>query len=368
MRIAVVTHVLSTNGGGLASVSKGQAEGFLANGDEVHVFGVGDDLWREEESRWPAGHVTAFPIAARHVRAMTAALVAWRPDVIHVNGLWSYHIYAARRAAKKLNVPYVVAPHGSLAPTALSYSRAKKAVARLLYHDRCLNDAAAMLASSEGEAADFRAFGLKQRVEIVGNGIDTDGLVDRKPREDGTRKQVLSLGRLHPIKGLDLLIRAWAGIEPDFPDWDLVIAGPDSYGHRAELEAIVADHRLSHVQFPGAVYTEQKFRMYAEADIFALPSRADNFALTVIEALMSETPVLAAHTTPWAELDRQDCGWWVDLEHLGEALRDAMSLPEVRRREMGAKGRSWAEEHFTWPRVAERLNTIYTDLRNGSAT
>lgn len=298
---------------------------------------------------------------------MFRAIVDWEPDVIHVNGIWSFHIYAAYRAAHALRIPYVIAPHGSLAPTALAFSLSKKAVAGWLYHNRCLRKAVLMLASTANEAQEFCAFGLTQRTEIVANGIDTDGLVTSAAGHRSQRNVILSLGRLHRIKGLDLLIRAWAEVEGDFPDWELVIAGPDSYGHLAELQALVAKFCLARVSFPGAVYTDVKFKLYADAAIFILPSRADNFALTVVEALMAETPVLAAQTTPWQTLEDKGCGWWVPLDDLKDALVAAMSLPAADRAAMGRRGRAWAESEYTWPRVAERLRTLYAGLIDGAS-
>ncbi len=363
MKIAIVTDILSTNGGGLSSVTKGQLEGFLANGAEARAFGVADDLWYEEQHRWPKANVRSFsPVSLRTPIAflqMSREIVDWKPDIIHVNGIWSYHIYAAYRASSLLSVPYVVAPHGSLAPTALAFSPTKKRIANLIYHKNCLRGAATMMASTNTENDEMRSYGLSQPVEIVGNGIDTTGLITDGKALHSERRKLLSLGRLHPIKGLDILVRAWAKLENTFPEWDLIIAGPDNDGYKAELQGVVNESGALRVSFPGAVYTNEKFELYHSASAFVLPSRADNFALTVVECLTTGTPVLAAQTTPWSELETVGCGWWASLDDFENALMQLLATPEDQLQKMGQVGHNWATSNYTWPKVCEKLQLLY---------
>ena len=141
-------------------------------------------------------------------------------------------------------------------------------------------------------------------------------------REDAADRVVLSLGRIHPKKGLDRLVRAWAKVEAAHPDWRLRIVGPAELGHDAELRALAASLNLSRVSIEPAIYGEEKYTAFREADIFVLPTLNENFAMTVAESLAAGTPVISTKGAPWAGLEVERCGWWIDhgIEPLAAAL------------------------------------------------
>src|SRR5262249_31076943 len=148
---------------------------------------------------------------------------------------------------------------------------------------------------------------------------------------------------IHPKKGLDLLIRAWAGLEADFPDWRLRIVGPAENGHDKELRAIADGLGVQRVRIDGPAFGEDKLAAYRQADLFVLPSRNENFAMTVAEALAAGVPVLCSKGAPWSRLEAEGCGWWVDNDvgSLASSLRVAMSLARPELAAMGRKGRDW---------------------------
>jgi glycosyltransferase involved in cell wall biosynthesis len=169
------------------------------------------------------------------------------------------------------------------------------------------------------------------------------------------KRILLFLSRIHPQKGTEFLIDAWAVLQREFPDWHLVMAGPDCNGHRAELEARASHHGCAQsIMFLGEVYGSRKTTLYAASDLFILPSISESFPRVVLEALAAAVPVIATTGAPWHDLVTYKCGWWVDAATgpLLEALRDGMSMTEQQRHEAGLRGRDLVVARYDWSTIA----------------
>jgi glycosyltransferase involved in cell wall biosynthesis len=179
---------------------------------------------------------------------------------------------------------------------------------------------------------------------------------------------LLSLGRIHPKKGLDRLIRAWVRVESAYPEWRLRIVGPDELGHASQLAALAAELKTQRVSIEGPVAGDAKTAAYREADLFVLPTLNENFGITVAEALAAGTPVIATKGAPWHGLAREGCGWWIDhgVEPLVATLAEAMDMERGVLRAKGAKGRAWMKRDFSWDRVAHDMLDVYGWLSSGS--
>ena len=171
----------------------------------------------------------------------------------------------------------------------------------------------------------------------------------------------LSLGRIHPKKGLDRLIRGWAKIELERPEWLLRIVGPSELNHAEELRALSKSLGLHRVSIEGPLYGTDKTVAFREADLFVLSTLNENFAMTVAEALAAGVPVIATKGAPWAGLKLERCGWWIDhgVEPMAAALRAATELSPRERHAMGARGREWMARDFSWGRVAADMLDVY---------
>src|SRR5262249_22209246 len=286
--------------------------------------------------------------------------LAPKADVIHDHGLWLMPNVDAGRAALLARKPFIVAPRGMLAPAALAFSRVKKRVVWALLQGEVVRRAACIHATSEQEHDEIRDFGLNNPVAIVPNGIDLPELGVRSVSASADRV-ILSLGRIHPKKGLDRLVRAWARVEAAHPDWRLRIVGPDELGHAGELVALASKLKTRHVSVEKSVTGDAKVAAYQQADLFVLPTLNENFAITVAESLAAGTPVIATKGAPWRALQGQGCGWWIDhgVEPLAVALANAMVMPREALKAMGAKGRAWMANDFSWDRVARDMLDIY---------
>jgi glycosyltransferase involved in cell wall biosynthesis len=103
---------------------------------------------------------------------------------------------------------------------------------------------------------------------------------------------------------------------------------------------------------------------YAVGSLFLLPSHSENFGLVVAEALSAGLPVLTTDTTPWREIPQQHAGWCVPWENYGTTLAAALKTPAAELTDLGARGRTWAEQQFTWERSGRLLLDFYQRLRH----
>ena len=279
--------------------------------------------------------------------------------IVHDTGLWLPTNHAAATAACHARLPFIVSPRGMLAPWALGFKRWKKKFAWHLYQRRDLRCAKALHATSSLEAREIRALGFRQPIAVIPNGVEIPDFPDDRP-QDNNQRVVLFLSRIHPVKGLLNLVRAWAQLRP--ANWRMVVAGGNETGHQAEVEAAVREAGLNSIfSFVGPVDDQQKWERYRSADLFVLPSHSENFGLVVAEALACGVPVITTKATPWQVLEQHQCGWWVDVgvEPLARALREATSINEAERHDMGQRGRKLIEQQYTWPSVAGQMVSVY---------
>lgn len=252
-----------------------------------------------------------------------------------------------------------------LEPWALEYRRWKKLPVWWLWQRSAIEDAAVLHCTSEAEAQSLRRLGLGNPVAVVPNGVDVPALQHGNCRSDGYRS-VGCIARLHPIKGLPLLLEAWASLRP--AGWRLRIAGPDKCGHEEELRAQAQTLGIADsVEFRGPVYGQDKWEFLRSAGLFVLPSYSENFGVAVAEALACGVPVITTKGTPWGGLEQAGCGWWVEVgaEPLAAALEEAMRLTDAQRCAMGERGRRLVQEKFSWPEIARQMKEVYEWVLGG---
>ncbi len=286
-----------------------------------------------------------------------------RPALIHSHGVWHPVNHWAARAARAWGVPLIIHPRGMLEPWALSQKPVKKRLALRLFQRRDLDTARAFVASAEMEYEHLRRLGLRQPVAVIPNGVTlpaTIPLAVVPAGRPGDREHVaLFLSRLHPKKGVLELVRAWSQLA--LVGWRLRIAGPDEDGHGGEVMRLVGQLGLEAViDYVGPVEGEPKAALYRQADLFVLPTFSENFGLVVAEALAAGVPVITTRGAPWADLETQGCGWWIEtgVPPLVMALREAMALSDAERRVMGERGRAYVRR-FDWDVIARQTLDLY---------
>jgi glycosyltransferase involved in cell wall biosynthesis len=297
-----------------------------------------------------------------------------QPTLIHDHGIWGHTNMAAWWSARNGGVPYVLSPRGMLEPWALKFKARKKKLAWMLYQQRIVASAAAVVATSEQECENVKRLFPKLPVAIIPNGVDLPVVADVSygSTPNLTGSTVLFMSRIHPVKNLTGLLHAWKLLIPEVANgWRLVIAGPDEAGHGQAVAVLVRELGLQDsVELIGPVGEDSKAAVYQSADVFVLPSFSENFGVVVAEALAYGLPVIATTGTPWQELPRRGCGWWVepDPESLAGALAEAMGSTFEQRRARGKVGRAYAQEQFSWDGIGASTMALYEWLLSERAT
>ena len=373
MRVAFLAGHLSRRASGVRQMVEGLSGALAARGLEIQVFGISDAAWESGDAQaWRGAEAHTFrprgPRSFAFMPGLAPALRAFAPDIVHLHGLWMYSAAVAAKWASRPDHALVISPHGMLAPAALAYSSTKKRFIGAMFQNRCFARASGYHATAEAEAADIRNYLGDVPVGVIPNGVEKTTVP--LPNWSSRSRRVVAIGRLHPVKGYDRLLRAWANVEPEAPGWSLEIAGPDPTGHGAELRKLIAELGLTRAKIGAARFGAERDALIASSRLFVLPSLTENFALTVPEALICGTPVLASTGSPWEALPQQGCGWWVapEPEPLAAALRQATRMSDKELAAMGEAGKAWASQTFHWDGLAARMTDFYRSLLQEDST
>lgn len=281
-----------------------------------------------------------------------------RPDLVHINGIWSLDRWIMQRQALKRGIKTYIMPHGMLEPWILHrHYWTKKLPALMLYERRALRSAVSLIATAESERRNILNENVNENVNLVANGIDVSGI----PMKDSweIRKKMVYVSRIHVKKGIEMLIDTACSISDRLKDYEIVIAGEGEPDYVAQLKAKAATSGLR-VNFAGGVYGEEKWRTFQDADFFVLPTHSENFGYVIAEALACGTPVITTKGTPWEEIDGK-CGLWIErtTEELQKAMLSMMDKTPGELETMGSAGRKLIEENYSAQKMAEGLMEIY---------
>ena len=305
-------------------------------------------------------------------------------DALVVHGLWQYHGMVARRALLGGAVPYFVYPHGMLDPWFKQAYPSKHAKKWLYWMatERCvLRDAAAVLFTTREESRLApQTFPLLQaRHEVLGYGLALDEAARQAEATDFLqrfanlkgRRLLLFLGRLHPKKGCDLLIEAFAAVAQQDPRLHLVMAGPAPADLLAPLQSIVQSRGLAdRVTFTGMLQGAEKWGALRAAEAFVLPSHQENFGVAAAEALAMGVPaLLSTQVNIWREVVGDGAGLAeADTQAgTGQLLSRWLALSLEAQAGMRAAAAPCFERHFQADAWAERLLALVRSTRDGGA-
>jgi glycosyltransferase involved in cell wall biosynthesis len=279
-------------------------------------------------------------------------------DLIHLQHIWNPYIQVMAFWAYRKNIPYIITPRGMLEPWIMAHNPWKKKIAFFLYQKKAIERAAHIHATAQMEANNIKALGFNNPITIIPNGIDLSEVIESK-KHYGTKKMVF-LSRIHPKKGIELLIDAWRNC--DTQGWSLEIAGNGEETYITNLSQSAND--LENVQFVGAKYGKAKWDFLRSADVMVLPSYSENFGIVVAEALSIGVPVITTRGTPWEDLEKYCCGWWIELSvrTLEDTIVKAFQTPIEVLDIMGSKGQKLVAKKYEIKAVASKINDLYKKI------
>jgi glycosyltransferase involved in cell wall biosynthesis len=324
------------------------------------------------------GHINMLPASSQRViggmlmmsgvtRTYEAQLLhAVAPDVIHIHGMWNMFLAAFASSAIRHRIPYIVAPHGMLEPWSLSVRSRRKSIALKTYQGRILAHAAAIHATSVSEAENLRRLPcISAPIFVVPNAVELPLRMPHAARVMPQRRILLFMSRVHPKKGLDMLLDSWNQVRPR--DWTLMIVGNGEPAYVERLKRFCETERVPDVQFHGHVDGEAREAIFERASALALPTYSENFGNVIAEAMIRGLPVLTTTGTPWSVIADQRLGWYFEpnVGQLRQALAELTATAPAELQAMGERGRRYAATNLSIPAVRERLLYMYRSVMPG---
>lgn len=374
MRIAVILADIGPSAGGLYFSVRALSRGVAAMPNvRLEVFACGGTS-EEVLEHWHPLAPKTFPVQGpksySYAPGLLDALIAFKPDVIHLHGIWQYTSYVAQKAAVACGSQLVLSPRGMMDPWAMRNSRWKKKLMFLLQERSVLNRVDCFHALNQSEADSIRQLGYRQRIEIVPNGTDLPDRAGIDLSENKTAEnKIVFIGRIHPKKGIAELLEAWERLHERSPEllegWKLVIAGWDDGGHlegyrqQAEKRGLAAS-----VEWPGKVYGADKDALLRQAACFILPSFSEGLPMAVVEAMGYGIPVIMTEACNIPEAFAAGAALRIEPnpESIGEGIVRFVEMEASEVHAMKVNARDLAESQFTWDQQVKRMQELYQSL------
>lgn len=309
-------------------------------------------------------HERSFPSKLGASRDMRMHLLSQgkKGDVFHTHGLWLMPNIYPYKISKAVGAKFVLSPEGMLTSWSLNRSKFKKRIMGLLGQYGAIRNADCIHVTADSEYEDVRNFGYTGPIAIIPNGIDI-------PANHSTRaencsksfKKLIFISRIHPKKGIELLLDAWSKIYHIHPDWELDICGPGDMDYINKIKKLIDNIPNSRARYLSPIYDNEKQLFYDQADLFILPTHSENFGVVVAEALSNEIPVIVTKGAPWSGIIEHDCGWWINntLDDIVNTLNLALTLSPQTLSNMGKRGKVWMENDFSWKTISKNMLSTY---------
>ena len=294
-------------------------------------------------------------------------------DLIHIHAVFSHLCIAAARQCSKHGIPYVVRPLGTLDPWSISQKPWRKQLFLKLGVKKLLTRASAIQYSTDMEKQVTEShLGLTNGV-VIANGLNCEqygpqlcpslkdvGFTDLK-----SNAYILFLGRIAAKKNIELLLATFEDLNsakgPNH--FKLVIAGT---GEKHYCDTIVSKVKQSEtardITYTGWVSGEQKKALLGHAALFVLPSKNENYGISVAESLASGVPVVVSDQVYlYPDIEQSQSGWvWRQQDALSDILNQALKSSDLKQR--GINARNMVQQKFHWPVVSQSLKRLYLQL------
>lgn len=290
-------------------------------------------------------------------------------DIVHIHEHRQTLAIIVSYFARRNNIPYIVQAHGSVLP--FFQKEALKNLFDKVFGFRILHNASCVFALTEVEKEQYLKMGVEEdKIEIVPLGINLEEYEDlpsygrfrSKFNINDDEKLILFIGRIHEIKGLDLLIDAFNDLIHNGSNNSikLAIVGPDD-GYLSKLEEKIEDYSLEEdVIITGPLYKEEKQEALVDCDLFVMPSKYESFTTSGLEAMACSKPLVLTknnHIHDWVDgnvgMSCED-----NKDSLSEAIEKVL-FDENLALTFGKNGKKLIKEKYNWDIINTQILKIY---------
>lgn len=386
MRILVTAYSIAPSTGGARVGILGICQGLARRGHEVTLFATNADgngiidvplgvptLQEGVETYFYPVQISMFGNAISLPMARALKRKIPQSDIVLIHSLYQFTPTIAAYYCRKYNVPYILRPHGTLDPFLVYRRRWPLKWAYIkLFEVRNFRGAAAIQYSSAMEEDMTKRFvGGPIRSLVIPEGIDLEKFANlparrlfraRYPETIG-KTLILFLGRFDQKKGIELLVEAFSEVALHRADVHLLLVGGGDGDYVKQIVGMLQDRGMTHRStYTGMVSDQEKMEALADADLFVLPSRGENFGIAVVEAMACGLPVIISDQVGiWKEIAGAGIVTRCDPSEIADALERLVDDPVLRRR-LGEHAKQLAEIHFSQDRMAERMEEAFNRI------
>jgi glycosyltransferase involved in cell wall biosynthesis len=288
-----------------------------------------------------------------------------KDTIVHTHTVWTYPTYIGYKIAKKYNLPLVVSVRGTMYEWALNQSKYIKKFAMWLFQKDMLNFADAIHVTEEGEIKALQNIGINNNFILIPNGIELDNKFSSLSQDildainyDKDKRYIIFLGRIVHNKGLHYLISSYKILKDKYKDVEiLVVGGVEDREYFNQLNKIKGIH------FLGMQDGIEKHTLFSISSLFVLPSKTENFGMSIAEAMSYKIPVITTTGTPWQELEEKNAGWWIKLSQkfLDKVLVEALNCSSDELKAKGNRGFDIIKQ-YTWDKQAIKMKNEYLKI------
>lgn len=371
MKVLHVAASLNPAWGGPTKVVTELTEALAKKGIEVSIFAPLENSKEicipkgVDVKLFPKGFLSKFWTSYSSSLAKALMKEVFDFDLVHIHEIWHHPHYAAYKATKLARKPFVITIHGALDPWCLNHKAFRKRVYATLIQKRILKEASGLHAITEEEVKSMSNFVNNQNIFLIPNGLNPEDFENLPERSEiellypglKRKKVILFLGRIHPIKGLDLLAKAFGKLARTRNDIILLIVGPDNYGYAKQVKQMLKiEGVMDKVIFTGILTGHMKLSVLSRADIFVLPSYSEGFSMAILEAMICGLPVIITRQCNFPEVESVGAGKVIDPDviSLSKAMIELVDNPELCK-DMGSKGKRLVMEKYIWDKIADQM-------------
>lgn len=286
-------------------------------------------------------------------------------DVVHISKNWSFLASMAATVAFEHNIPYVFSGMGLVEMH--NRSRLLKRIYKKYITIPMMHRAMACIAVTDDEKSDLINVGvLPERIHVIPNGVVLDDLLHQDDENfrlqhnlDG-RKIMLFVGRMDPIKGVDLIIDAFERNRNQLDNWMLVLVGTETAYRKQMQEKVKTLNLAESVRFLNPLFGKEKSEAYHAAEFIVIPSIKDAMTIIAPEAACCAKPVLITNTSEFHGLAK--CGGAIEVAPTVDGLSNGLNIltsDECDRNGMGKKGYDYVTNKFRWESLAIRYKNVF---------